>query len=131
MMRSMLTHPEAGASARAVLSSQIAQVAESLPVEDAPVRAALMTTILLGVTVGHQLLQLDELREASHEGDGRPACPARAPWPGADPRTREKRAAGADRRPPPVRKVISTPRMALWTRAATLAWPLVFGWTRA
>jgi AcrR family transcriptional regulator len=75
MMRSMLTHPEAGASARAVLSGQITQIAESLPGEDAPVRAALMTTIMLGVTVGHQLLQLDELREVSHEEIARLLAP--------------------------------------------------------
>lgn len=76
MMRSMLTHPEAGASARAVLSRQIHQVGESIPGGDARLRAALMTTIMLGVTVGHQLLELDELREASQADIARVLRPA-------------------------------------------------------
>ncbi|MBN6058234.1 hypothetical protein JYK22_40300, partial [Nonomuraea sp. RK-328] len=67
MLRSMLTHPEAAATAREALGRQVEQVGASLPGEDAPLRAALMTTILLGVTVGHQLLDLDELREASRD----------------------------------------------------------------
>lgn len=67
MMRSMLTHPEAGASAREALALQIDRIAESIPCEDARLRAALITTIMLGVTVGHQLLQLPELRDVSHE----------------------------------------------------------------
>ncbi|HEX4811967.1 MAG TPA: TetR family transcriptional regulator [Nonomuraea sp.] len=67
MMRSMLTHPEAAASAREALARQIDRVAESIPGEDARLRAALMTVIMLGVTVGHQLLELDELREAPQE----------------------------------------------------------------
>ncbi|MFC4013301.1 TetR/AcrR family transcriptional regulator [Nonomuraea purpurea] len=67
MMRSMLTHPEAAVSAREVLSGQIDRLAESLPAEDARVRAALVMTIMLGVTVGHQLLELDELRDLPQE----------------------------------------------------------------
>ncbi|MEV1167002.1 TetR family transcriptional regulator [Nonomuraea sp. NPDC049784] len=67
MMRSMLTHPEAAASAREVLSRQIDRLAEAIPREDARVRAALMTTIMLGVTVGHQLLELEELRGVSQD----------------------------------------------------------------
>ncbi|GAA5050178.1 AcrR family transcriptional regulator [Thermocatellispora tengchongensis] len=67
MMRSMLTHPEAAASAREVLGRQIDRLAESIPGEDARLRAALMTVIMLGVTVGHQLLELDELRAVPQE----------------------------------------------------------------
>ncbi|MEU0572788.1 TetR family transcriptional regulator [Nonomuraea sp. NPDC005983] len=67
MMRSMLTHPDAAASARATLSGQIAQIGASMSGEDARLRAALMTTIMLGVTVGHQLLELDELRDVPPE----------------------------------------------------------------
>ncbi|MET7337203.1 TetR family transcriptional regulator [Nonomuraea sp. NPDC005650] len=62
MMRSMLTHPEAAVSARKVLGEQIDRLAQAVPGEDARLRAALMMTIMLGVTVGHQLLDLDELR---------------------------------------------------------------------
>ncbi|WP_336216853.1 TetR/AcrR family transcriptional regulator [Nonomuraea sp. LPB2021202275-12-8] len=67
MMRSMLTHPEAAASVRAVLGRQIDRIGESLSGDDARLRAALMTTIMLGVAVGHQLLELDELRDVSPE----------------------------------------------------------------
>ncbi|WP_223168084.1 TetR/AcrR family transcriptional regulator [Nonomuraea sp. SYSU D8015] len=67
MMRSMLTHPEAAASAREVLGRQIDRLAESIPGDDARLRAALMTTIMLGLTVGHHLLELDELRDAPQE----------------------------------------------------------------
>ncbi|WP_345558171.1 TetR/AcrR family transcriptional regulator [Nonomuraea rosea] len=67
MMRSMLTHPEAAASARQTLSRQIDRLAESIPGEDARLRAALITTIMLGVTIGHQLLDLDELREVPQD----------------------------------------------------------------
>ncbi|MEV0622488.1 TetR family transcriptional regulator [Nonomuraea sp. NPDC050404] len=67
MMRSMLTHPEAAASAREVLGKQIDLLAETLPDEDARLRAALMTLVMLGVTVGHQLLELDELRGVPQE----------------------------------------------------------------
>ncbi|WP_219460514.1 TetR/AcrR family transcriptional regulator [Nonomuraea rhizosphaerae] len=76
MMRSMLTHPEAAVEARAVLSRQIAQVAESITGDDARLRAALLTTIMLGVTVGHQLLELDELRAASQKDIARILRPA-------------------------------------------------------
>ncbi|MFI7705630.1 TetR family transcriptional regulator [Nonomuraea sp. NPDC049480] len=67
MMRSMLTHPEAAASAREVLGRQIDRLAESIPGDDARLRAALMTTIMLGLAVGHQLLELDELRGVPQE----------------------------------------------------------------
>ncbi|MGW0807484.1 TetR/AcrR family transcriptional regulator [Nonomuraea sp. NPDC002799] len=76
MLRSMLTHPEAAESARGVLGRQIDRLAESLPGDDARLRAALMTTILLGVTVGHQLLDLDELREVPQEEIARVLRPA-------------------------------------------------------
>ncbi|WP_207757590.1 TetR/AcrR family transcriptional regulator [Nonomuraea cypriaca] len=76
MMRSMLTHPEAAASARRTLGEQIDRLALSLPGEDARLRAALMTMILVGVTVGHQLLELDELRGVSQEEIARALRPA-------------------------------------------------------
>jgi AcrR family transcriptional regulator len=79
MMRSMLTHPEAGASARAALAGQIDRLADSIPGEDARLRATLMTMIMLGVTIGHQLLDLPELRDVAQEeiaGALRPALRA-------------------------------------------------------
>ncbi|MGW4792014.1 TetR/AcrR family transcriptional regulator [Nonomuraea sp. NPDC004297] len=67
MLRSMLTHPEAAESARQMLGGQIGHLAEALPGEDARLRATLMTLTLLGITVGHQLLEMEELRGVSQE----------------------------------------------------------------
>lgn len=67
MMRSMLTHPEAAASARKVLGKQVERLAETLPGEDARLRAALITLVMLGVTVGHQLLEMEELAGVPQE----------------------------------------------------------------
>ncbi|MEO3875336.1 TetR family transcriptional regulator [Nonomuraea sp. B12E4] len=67
MMRSMLTHPEAATSAKETLDGQINRLAEAISGEDARLRAALVTMIMVGVTVGRQLLELDELRGASPE----------------------------------------------------------------
>jgi len=67
MMRSMLTHPEAGEAARATLDRQIEQISAAIPAEDARVRAALIMATMVGVTISHQLLGLDALRDASPE----------------------------------------------------------------
>ncbi|WP_248964209.1 TetR/AcrR family transcriptional regulator [Sphaerisporangium perillae] len=67
MMRSMLTHPEAASSARAALGGQIDQIGAALPGDDARLRAALVTSVMIGVTIGHQLLDLDPLRDAPRE----------------------------------------------------------------
>ncbi|SEH00272.1 regulatory protein, tetR family [Nonomuraea solani] len=76
MLRSMLTHPEAAASAREVLGQQIDRLAGSITGDDARLRAALMTMVLLGVTVGHQLLELDELRGVPQDEVARLLRPA-------------------------------------------------------
>ncbi|MEV4562314.1 TetR family transcriptional regulator [Nonomuraea sp. NPDC049419] len=86
MLRSMLTHPEAAVSARRALGEQIDRVAEALPGEDARLRAALMTLVLLGVTVGHQLLELDELRDVPEEEIARLLRPSLRALTGQDPR---------------------------------------------
>ncbi|MET7936934.1 TetR family transcriptional regulator [Streptomyces sp. NPDC005322] len=71
MLRSMLTHPEAAETARAALNHQIEEVASAIAAttaasnEDARLRAALAITAMVGVTIGHQLLDLDDLRGAS------------------------------------------------------------------
>ncbi|MEV6055938.1 TetR family transcriptional regulator [Streptomyces sp. NPDC052107] len=65
MMRSMLTDPAAAEHARETLGRQIDGVGGALPAaEDRELRAALLVTTLLGVTIGHQLLGLAPLREA-------------------------------------------------------------------
>lgn len=68
MMRSMLTDPAAADHVRAALARQIDGVAATLPTaEDPELRAALIVTTLLGVTIGHQLLALPALHDAPPE----------------------------------------------------------------
>ena len=65
MMRSMLTDPAAAGQVRDALGRQIDGVSAALPAtEDAELRAALVVSTLLGVTIGHQLLGLAPLRDA-------------------------------------------------------------------
>ncbi|GAA4078761.1 TetR family transcriptional regulator [Actinomadura miaoliensis] len=64
-LRSMLTHPDAAATARSALTDQIDQLAAALPGDDAALRAALAISLMLGVTLGHQMLDLPPLADAS------------------------------------------------------------------
>jgi AcrR family transcriptional regulator len=64
MLRSMLTSPAAAEHARRALGRQIAGVAGVLPgADEADLRAALAISVMIGVTIGHQLLGLDGLRD--------------------------------------------------------------------
>ncbi|MFI2205440.1 TetR/AcrR family transcriptional regulator [Streptomyces sp. NPDC020192] len=64
MMRSMLTDPAAADQVRATLGRQIDGIAAAMPAtEDPELRAALVVTTLLGITIGHQLLGLAPLRD--------------------------------------------------------------------
>ncbi|MEU2249505.1 TetR family transcriptional regulator [Streptomyces sp. NPDC019224] len=90
VMRSMLTDPAAAAHVRTALGRQIADVGTALPApDDRELRAALAVTTLLGVTLGHQLLGLPVLCEASPDRIAallRPALNALAePAPGPEP----------------------------------------------
>jgi AcrR family transcriptional regulator len=68
MMRSMLTDPAAADHVRVMLGQQIDGISAALPAaEDPELRAALVITALLGVTIGHQLLGLAPLRDATAE----------------------------------------------------------------
>lgn len=67
MLRSMLTHPEAGREVRAAITGQQRQVAAAIPADDAALRAALVGALTLGVVVGRELLDLDGLRDAAPE----------------------------------------------------------------
>lgn len=75
MLRSMLTHPEAAEAARAALDRQITELAAAMSAghgvdhqaEDARLHAALAVATTLGVTIGHQLLGLEDLRRAAPE----------------------------------------------------------------
>ncbi|MFD3583352.1 TetR/AcrR family transcriptional regulator [Streptomyces sp. NPDC058683] len=73
-LRSMLTDPDAAEHARRAMGRQIESIARALPeeedenaAEDAELRAALVVTALVGVTIGHQLLALPVLRDAPPE----------------------------------------------------------------
>ncbi|WP_020669121.1 TetR/AcrR family transcriptional regulator [Amycolatopsis nigrescens] len=66
-VRSMLTHPEAAAHVRESLTQQIQQASSAIEGEDAELRAALMLSTLLGVTLGRNLLELEPLRGATAE----------------------------------------------------------------
>ncbi|WP_067823194.1 TetR/AcrR family transcriptional regulator [Actinomadura kijaniata] len=64
-MRSMLTDPDAAEHARRALGTQIDSVGAAIPGEDAGLRAALALTTILGAAIGHRLLGLPALRDAS------------------------------------------------------------------
>lgn len=67
-LRSMLTDPAAAEHARAALGRQIEAVRSALPTpEEAEVRAALLISAVVGVTIAHQLLGLEALREVPAE----------------------------------------------------------------
>ncbi|MFD5789608.1 TetR family transcriptional regulator [Streptomyces sp. NPDC127037] len=68
VMRSMLTDPAAAGHVRTALGRQITDAGAAVPAsDDRELRAALAVTTLLGVTIGHQLLELPALRGASPE----------------------------------------------------------------
>ncbi|ROO86293.1 TetR family transcriptional regulator [Actinocorallia herbida] len=63
-LRSMLTDPVAADRARAALTEQITALAATLPRDHDPeLRAALITTALVGITIAHQFLDLPVLRD--------------------------------------------------------------------
>ncbi|MGK5528998.1 TetR/AcrR family transcriptional regulator [Streptomyces sp. URMC 129] len=63
MMRSMLTHPEAGRIARETFGRQVEEITAVLPGPDADARAALLICVVVGVTIGHQMVGVDALRD--------------------------------------------------------------------
>jgi AcrR family transcriptional regulator len=67
MLRSMLTHPAATEQARQVVRRQSEQIAQVLRGRDRQLRAGLIVTILLGIRIGRDLLQLEPLGNAPPE----------------------------------------------------------------
>jgi AcrR family transcriptional regulator len=67
VLRSMLTHPEAGEEVRAVVTAQQRQAAAAIPGDDPTLRAALISALTLGTVIGRHLLNLDGLRDATPE----------------------------------------------------------------
>jgi AcrR family transcriptional regulator len=64
MLRSMLTTPEAAAAFHAATARYQAQIAQVIPADDADLRAAIVSAIVLGLMVSRHLIKTDELAAA-------------------------------------------------------------------
>src|SRR5215468_4532860 len=64
LLRSMLTNPEAASAVSAGAAHYQAQIAEAIPADDADLRAAIISAIILGITVSRHLIKSDELASA-------------------------------------------------------------------
>jgi AcrR family transcriptional regulator len=62
--RSMLTNPEAAGAASVAMARYQTQIAQAIPADDASLRAAIISAIILGVTVSRHLIKADELATA-------------------------------------------------------------------
>jgi hypothetical protein len=67
LVRSMLTVPEAGASMKAHLDERTQNLARSLEGEDAELRAALVVSGILGLTIARHFLELEAFEGVSRE----------------------------------------------------------------
>ena len=75
LVRSMLTVPEATAAMREHLDERAASLAQALDGKDAELRAALIVSGILGLTVARHFLQLHAFADASDEDIARVAQP--------------------------------------------------------
>ncbi|WP_406136652.1 TetR/AcrR family transcriptional regulator [Streptomyces sp. NBC_01089] len=75
LVRSMLTAPEAEASMRAFLDERVANLSGAMGGEDAELRAALIVSSILGLTVARHFLKLDAFADASDADIARVARP--------------------------------------------------------
>ena len=64
ILRSMLTNPEAASIISEGMARYQEQIAQAIPAGDASLRAALISAIILGVTVSRHLIKSDELASA-------------------------------------------------------------------
>ena len=64
LLRSMLTNPEAASAASAGIARYQAQIAQAIPADDADLRAAIISAIILGIMVSRHLIKSDELASA-------------------------------------------------------------------
>jgi AcrR family transcriptional regulator len=62
--RSMLTNPEAASAASTAAARYEAQIAQAIPADDASLRAAIISAIVLGLMLSRHLLKPDELATA-------------------------------------------------------------------
>jgi len=67
ILRSMLTNPEAADAVGTAAVRYQAQIAQAIPAEDADLRAAIISAVVLGITVSRHLLKTDALAEADPE----------------------------------------------------------------
>jgi AcrR family transcriptional regulator len=64
LLRSMLTNPEAASAVSAGAARYQAQITQAIPADDAGLRAAIISAIILGITVSRHLIKSDELASA-------------------------------------------------------------------
>ncbi len=64
LLRSMLTSPEAASAASTAMARYQAQIAQAIPADDASLRAAVISAVILGVMVSRHLIKPDELATA-------------------------------------------------------------------
>jgi len=75
LVRSMLTAPEATDSMRAFLNERVASLGRAMGGDDADLRAALIVSSILGLTIARHFLKLDALTSASDADIARVARP--------------------------------------------------------
>jgi AcrR family transcriptional regulator len=75
LVRSMLTAPEANAMMREFLDERVDNLARAVDGEDAELRAALMVSSILGLTIARHFLELRALVDVTHEQMARTVRP--------------------------------------------------------
>src|SRR6202044_2874487 len=75
LVRSMLTAPEATASMSEFLNERVANLSRAMGGDDADLRAALIVSSILGLTIARHFLKLDALTSASDADIARVARP--------------------------------------------------------
>jgi AcrR family transcriptional regulator len=75
LVRSMLTAPEAAASMSAFLNERVANLSRAMDGDDADLRAALIVSSILGLTIARHFLKLDAFTRASDTDIARVARP--------------------------------------------------------
>jgi AcrR family transcriptional regulator len=67
LLRSAFTHPEAAEEIRASIGRQIEQARPAIRGDNPELRAALIFSVLLGVSIGRHAFEIDYLRDATPE----------------------------------------------------------------
>jgi AcrR family transcriptional regulator len=75
LVRSMLTAPEAAASMSAFLNERVANLSRAMGGDDADLRAALIVSSILGLTIARHFLELDAFTDAADADIARVARP--------------------------------------------------------